>query len=56
MSMKLNGCNLISIIKDGLWTSLTFLTYIHKCLTKESNQYFSEMGIQSAFSPGLDTY
>lgn len=29
MSMKLNGCDLISIMKAGRWTSLTFLTYIH---------------------------
>jgi hypothetical protein len=27
--MKLNGCDLISIMKAGRWTSLTFLTYIH---------------------------
>ena len=29
MAMKLNGCDLISIMKTGRWTSLTFLTYIH---------------------------
>jgi hypothetical protein len=29
MAMKLNGCDLISIMKAGRWTSLTFLTYIH---------------------------
>ena len=29
MAMKLNGCDLITIIKQGRWTSLTFLTYIH---------------------------
>ena len=29
MSMKLNGCDLITIIKAGRWMSLTFLTYIH---------------------------
>ena len=28
MAMKLNGCDLISIMKTGRWTSLTFLTYI----------------------------
>lgn len=29
MAMKLNGCDLITIMKGGRWTSLTFLTYIH---------------------------
>jgi len=29
MAMKLNGCDLITIMKQGRWTSLTFLTYIH---------------------------
>jgi hypothetical protein len=29
MAMKLNGCDLITIMKNGRWTSLTFLTYIH---------------------------
>lgn len=29
MAMKLNGCDLITIMKTGRWTSLTFLTYIH---------------------------
>ena len=29
MAMKLNGCDLITIMKAGRWTSLTFLTYIH---------------------------
>ena len=29
MAMKLNGCDLITIMKSGRWTSLTFLTYIH---------------------------
>ncbi|KAL7543039.1 hypothetical protein ACHAXR_012341 [Thalassiosira sp. AJA248-18] len=29
MAIKLNGCDLISIMKAGRWTSLTFLTYIH---------------------------
>ena len=27
--MKLNGCDLILIMRMGRWTSLTFLTYIH---------------------------
>ena len=30
--MKLNGCDLISIMKAGRWTSLTFPTYIHNQL------------------------
>ena len=29
MAMKLNGCDLVTIMKGGRWTSLTFLTYIH---------------------------
>jgi hypothetical protein len=29
MAMKLNGCNMVQIMKAGRWTSLTFLTYIH---------------------------
>ena len=29
MALKLKGCNLITIMKTGRWTSLTFLTYIH---------------------------
>ena len=29
MAMKLNGCDLITIMKMGRWSSLTFLTYIH---------------------------
>jgi hypothetical protein len=29
MAMKLNGCDLVTIMKAGRWTSLTFLTYIH---------------------------
>ena len=29
MAMKLNGCDLIQIMKAGRWTSLIFLTYIH---------------------------
>ena len=29
MAMKLNGCDLVTIMKTGRWTSLTFLTYIH---------------------------
>ena len=29
MAMKLNGCDIITIMKSGRWTSLTFLTYIH---------------------------
>ena len=29
MAMKLNGCDLVTIMKSGRWTSLTFLTYIH---------------------------
>ena len=29
MAMKLNGCDMVQIMKVGRWTSLTFLTYIH---------------------------
>jgi len=29
MAMKLNGCDMVQIMKAGRWTSLTFLTYIH---------------------------
>ena len=28
MSMNLNGCNMVQIMKAGQWTSLTFLIYI----------------------------
>ena len=29
MAMKLNGCDMVQIMKAGRWTSLTFLTCIH---------------------------
>ena len=29
MAMKLNDCDLNTIMKSGRWTSLTFLTYVH---------------------------
>jgi hypothetical protein len=33
MAMKLNGCDLVTIMKAGRWASLTFLTYIHNRIT-----------------------
>jgi hypothetical protein len=29
MALKLNGADIATIMKQGMWTSLTFLTYIH---------------------------
>jgi uncharacterized membrane protein AbrB (regulator of aidB expression) len=29
MALKLNGADMTTLVKQGRWTSLTFLTYIH---------------------------
>ena len=43
MAMKLNGCNLITIMKSGQWTRLTFLTYIHNQSTHLGVNVYARM-------------
>ena len=49
MAMKLNGCDLITIMKQGRWTSLTFLTYIHNQIAHLGANIINRMANQVPF-------
>ena len=49
MAMKLNGCDLVTIMKGGRWTSLTFLTYIHNQIAHLGANITGRMASQVPF-------
>ena len=49
MAMKLNGCDLITIMKQGCWTSPTFLTYIHNQIAHLGANITNRMANQVPF-------